>query len=123
MNQEVNRLYIPVNIRRRKELVDGFGKKEFLQTVSLSAVGIVVGIAIYYFTNRIEVIVLASIIACVLGVTIFRKNRFNGNMVDKVKEMIQFYQSQRRFLYKYTNIYEVERSKQSEIRQPKKRKK
>lgn len=99
-------LYIPVNIRRRKEIVDGYGYKELTQTVVTSVIGLVIGVLVFIISDQIAYLVMVPIIFGVIAVAIFRKNKFNQNMVSKIRMLIDYMNSQKKYYYKYHNIYE-----------------
>lgn len=105
-----NSLYIPINIRRRKEIVDGFGRKEATKTVIATLIGLFVGIVVYFIQNgNVMMLILPPILFLMGAIVIFRKDSFNSNLVDKFKLQINFFRSQKCYYYNYVNIYEREK--------------
>lgn len=110
-------LYIPVNIRKRKEYFDGFGRTEMIQTIIGIAVGAVVGILIFLLKTHNIIVIVATIIG--FGGATFmlvKKDHTNRSTIDGLKSMIDFNRSQKRYYYKYTNIYERELNNSGEKR-------
>lgn len=106
-------LYIPVNVRRRKELVDGFGKKECIQTVITVGIGIVLGFLFYSTTKELMYQILTPIILGMGAVTFLRKDAANQSLIDKIVALIEFLKEQKRYYYQYHNIYEGDREKKN----------
>lgn len=102
-------LYIPVNIRKRKELIDGFGMKEVMQTVILAVVGLVIGLILFFLNNhQILYLTIVPIIFAMGTIVFVKKDKRNMNTVDQIKLAINFMNSQKTYHYKYYNIYERE---------------
>lgn len=102
-----NGLYIPVNIRKRKEIVEGFGKEEMVQTAFVTLIGLIVGIILFFvFSYQILLIVGVPLVFGIGAIILLRKDKTNTSSIDMIKEMIDFSKSQKKYQYKYHNIYE-----------------
>lgn len=108
MESEKSNLYIPVNIRRRKEYTDGFGKEELIVTITWGLIGIAVGIFLYLIMHELLTIII-SVVVFSGGAFVFnRKDKTNRSSIDHIKASIDFAKSTKRYDYKYNNIYEKE---------------
>lgn len=119
--QEKRRLYIPVNIKKRKEIVDGIGKRELVQIGSLTVSGAGIGLALFMAVENVALLVGVPGVSLVAGILFLRKDNTNQNIVDKIRHMMSFNKSQKRYCYKYSNIYEREtktRDEKATARQP-----
>lgn len=109
MEEEKNSdLYIPTNIRRRKEYADGFGKKELIITIMWLFIGVFIGFILFLIKNEIFFIIVSSF-TCAAGAYAFtKKDKTNRCTIDYLKDNYKFYKSQKFYEYKYHNIYEKE---------------
>lgn len=103
----MGKLYIPINIRKRKEHVEGISKTELVYASVMGGLGLALGI-IFYITKWSNILVLASfpIILCIITLALVRKNKMNQSFIDQIKFYVQFVKSQKRFYYTYHNPYE-----------------
>lgn len=100
-------LYIPVNIRKRKEVIDGIGGKEIRKIVLAIILGIIMGILMYCLKCKNPIMLFTPPVIIGSGAAIlFRKNSMNRNFFDNLAIFIEYVKSQKRFYYKYSNIYE-----------------
>lgn len=103
-------LYIPVNIRKRKEIADGIGKAELLQIIVMAGIGLLVGLIIFAVKGGIFSIMLPPIILGMAGVIFLRKDMTNQSVLDRIHHLMEYSKGQKIYFYKYHNIYE-ERSR------------
>lgn len=99
-------VYVPINIRKRQEYVDGIGKREVTYAAIAGGIGLVIGIVLNILIQQYLVIIFAPIITGVLTLTIVRKNKMNQSFVDQMRYYIEFTKSQKRFYFVYFNPYE-----------------
>lgn len=107
--EEKRRLYIPVQIRKEKQVAEGFGAKEAGQL--LAATGACAGAtALLSIAGVIPAfwIILVSVMVAGAGGIFLRKNTQDMNILDIVQYMLEFAQSQKRYCYEYVNPYEKE---------------
>lgn len=103
-NQDSEMLYIPVNVRRRKETIEGFGKEEIIKTIIWAGIGLFVGIIIFLlFFREIFTIILSTIVFPFGCFVMVRKDKTNRSTIDLIKVDIRFRRSQKRYKYKYNN--------------------
>lgn len=106
MKEEI--LYIPVNIKKRKEIIEGIGKKEIRQIVITTLIGIFIGAILFFLKNNNPAYLIMTAFIFGSGSYVFlKKDPTNRNTIDKLKLYINFTKSQKRFHYKYKNIYEM----------------
>lgn len=102
-----NILYIPVNVRRRKEIVDGIGKEELVKIGILTGIGFVIGIMLFLIYNyNFTFVVITPTTLGAGGVMFLKKDFTNRSTIDKLKDLYIFSKSQKRYDYEYINIYE-----------------
>lgn len=109
MEKKIDRLYIPANVRKRKEIVAGFGGKELILTIIMAGLGLVLGIVIYMWNEKIEFVVTMPIVMGVIAIIFLIKDQTNTSLLDSIIRLILFIRSQKRYYYKYYNIYEKEK--------------
>lgn len=107
MPDNKKQLYIPVNIVRRKETIQGIGRKEIIQIIIAVIAGALIGIILFFTNDNNPLYLIMAIFASGSAAFIFlRKDATNRSTIDKLKLYIDFIKSQKRFYYKYVNIYE-----------------
>ncbi len=114
MDNEVKKLYIPVNVKTKFEIYEGFGTAELISTVLCSIpaslvlflIKTVLGKSFGFFALGVMVIFIASAF-------IFVRDRTNQNVVDYVKNILIFNGRQKRYIY--NKRIEVEELEQIEI--------
>lgn len=99
-------LYIPVNIRRRKEIADGIGKEELLKITLLTGIGLGIGIFLFVLGGEIFSVLLPPVITGMGGAIFLRKDMTNQSVLDRIHHLMEYSRSQKTYLYKYHNIYE-----------------
>lgn len=105
---ENNKLYIPVPIRKNKEIAEGIGIQEVIKIAILVAIGVVVGLILFIPTKQVYNLVLPPLFLLMFGIIFYKKDITNKNAIDRIKEMINFSKSQKVYRYRYYNIYEEE---------------
>lgn len=100
-NYEKETLYIPLGLKTKTEIFDGFGKEELFQAILATVVAGAIDTIIYMFTKSTAfcvVFILSSIAGSVMMLT---KDKTNISVVDQLKFMIKFTKSQKKYKYKY----------------------
>lgn len=109
MKENIHSLYIPVNIKRRKEWVDGFGAKELKYTIIWSIIGLIYGLIMYFIKDKEMMYIIFSVILFAGSTVILtRKDKTNRSTIDYILMNYKFMNSQKIYKYKYHNIYEKE---------------
>lgn len=101
-------LYIPVQIRRRKEYFDGYGKTELRNTIISGCIGVAVGMVVYLYTKQILAIIIIITIFTSGAVVLTKKDKTNRSSLDYLLLDIKFSKSNKKYKYKYHNIHEKE---------------
>lgn len=101
----MKKLYIPVNIRKRKEIAEGIGMAEVLQIGIAVAVGFMVGIFLAIIKGEMLLVIFPPVLFGGIGLLLFRKDRMNQSLMDKLVFMMEFNRNQKRFYYKYFDRY------------------
>lgn len=98
---EKETLYIPLGLKTKTEIFDGFGKEELFQAILTTVVSGVIDTIIYMLTKNTAfcvVFILSSIAGSVIMLT---KDKTNISVVDQLKFMIRFAKSQKNYKYMY----------------------
>lgn len=103
-----NSLYIPANIRKRKEYIDGIGNSEVVQILIGCGVGILIGIFLYAKYRNFLVLFFPGLFVGAIVLSFVRKDTTGRSTVDRIMNSINFSKEQKKFYYRYTNIYEKE---------------
>ncbi len=93
-------LYIPYGLKNRKEYFPGFGNSELLKTIIMFVIGGMIGALIDSSGENLFFTVILAIVFAGIAVAIFTQdpNR-NICMVDQMKQLIRYIQSQKRFSF------------------------
>lgn len=100
-NQEKETLYIPLGLKTKTEIFDGFGKEELFQAILATLLAGAIDVIVYMLTKSTAfcvVFILSSITGSVMMLT---KDKTNISVVDQLKFMIKFAKSQKKYQYKY----------------------
>lgn len=92
-------LYIPVGLKTKTEIFDGFGKDELYQTIIATLIAGVVDVFLFLITRKLPLCVLFILVAIAGNVMIFTKDAINLSVVDHLKNMIKFHRSQKKYPY------------------------
>lgn len=98
---EKETLYIPLGLKTKTEIFDGFGKEELFQAILATVAAGAIDTIIYMITKSTAfcvVFILSSIAGSVMMLT---KDKTNISVVDQLKFMIRFAKSQKKYKYKY----------------------
>lgn len=93
-------LYIPIKTLDSQDFVTGFGKLELAIILFTTGIALVLGIIIAFLINSLIGIITGVLIVSTVFMIIRRDNN-NENMIRKIRIMIQFNQSQKKYLYVY----------------------
>ena len=99
-------LYIPVNVPDRNEVLPGFGAAELIACAVAFGIGVITAILIFVISQDILKALGTAIVILAAAVVLFRKNQYGENIIIKSKYVIAFHKTQKKYYYKYHNIYE-----------------
>ncbi len=100
-------LYIPMGVKEKNELINGFGKLEFLQSCVGSLLGSCIASILWMITQSVVitvVCVLSSIFGSILMTT---KDLNHQSVVDQVGNMIRFMKEQQVYPYRYMDEWNM----------------
>lgn len=108
-------LHIGTYVPDRKEFIPGFGNIE-LTACSIS-IGIAIIICIIMYLSGINIIYAGGIAACIIltAIVLLRKDRYGENLIFKIRYVIAYHKSQKRYLYEYHNTHEGSSKKVKDI--------
>lgn len=101
MSGNKKKLYIPVNVRKRKELLVGFGRTEICYTTISVLFGFLFGIFCFMRTNEVGYLVAIPIIVGIITIVVVKKDITNTSLIDNLKELYKFFRSQKTYFYSY----------------------
>jgi Flp pilus assembly protein TadB len=97
-------LYISTNILERKDIVEGFGKKEIGYLLVALTISIILFFILYAFTSDILLPFIAVIMILTVAAMVVRKDQYNESMIDKLKFILNFSKSQKKYYYQYIDV-------------------
>ena len=99
-------LYFPTNCPDANDFVAGFGMKELVISIVAFCVALIVGIIVYMTTGGM--IRTLAVGFTILGGTIVsvKRNRQQECLVDWVVQVFKYWGAQKKYEYRYYNIYE-----------------
>ena len=96
---EIN-LYIPTGVKAENELFNGFGRREFLQSVIGSLFGGAVAALLWLIAGNVALTVVAVLSGIFGSVMMCTKDQNNQSVVDQIGNMVRFWRSQQIFPYR-----------------------
>lgn len=100
-NYEKETLYIPLGLKTKTEIFDGFGREELFQAIVATLVAGVIDIAAYFITKSVSFCVVFILSAIAGSVMMLTKDKSNISVMDQLRFMVRFSKSQKRYRYKY----------------------
>lgn len=100
---EKQTLYIPLGLKTRTEIFDGFGKEELFKSIIVTLIAAAIDAVVYFITKN-TVFCVVFILCSIAGtVMMLAKDKTNISVVDQIKFMMRFTKSQKVYRYKYLN--------------------
>lgn len=101
-------LYIPVNVPESEDFISGFGAKELSITAITFFISIVAAIVTYVTTESVfKAVFIAAVLLSVVIIAI-KRDKYDESIIDKIKLVIKYKKSQKKYVYDFYNIYESE---------------
>lgn len=100
-------LYIPQNALDNNDVISGIGKKEIRITLIVAIIAIL--FIIYVFICQQDYIVLAigsAFLIIMVTLSLIHRNRYDESFIDYIKQLWNYKKMQKRYEYRYYNIYE-----------------
>ncbi len=98
---EKETLYIPLGLKTKTEIFDGFGKEELFKSILATLVAGAIDTIIYMLTKNTAFCVVFILSSIAGSVMMFTKDKTNISVVDQLKFMIRFAKSQKNYKYMY----------------------
>lgn len=106
--QEKQTLYIPLGLKTRTEIFDGFGKEELFKSIIVMLIAGAIDTIIYMLTKNTALSVVFILSAIAGSVMMLTKDQSNVSVVDQMIFMIRFSKSQKRYRYRYLDEWGME---------------
>lgn len=106
--QEKQTLYIPLGLKTRTEIFDGFGKEELFKSIIVTLIAGAIDTIIYMLTKNTALSVVFILSAIAGSVMMLTKDQSNVSVVDQMIFMIRFSKSQKRYRYRYLDEWGME---------------
>lgn len=105
MEGKKGELYVPVHTPDADDFVAGIGKFEGVVIVISGLSSLLSALLYYAITENVVVSVMITAILIALTITMIRRDSHNENLVTKLMIVKSFYKSQKRYYYRYHNIF------------------
>jgi hypothetical protein len=103
-----NDLYIPMGLKSDKEVIQGFGMKEFILMGFCVAVALIVGALIWMIFSSSTVSLFVGMAIFLTGILLFRKNEnTNQSFLDLIIHMVDYLKGVKHFKYVHLNEWEI----------------
>lgn len=99
--QEKEILYIPLGLKTRTEIFDGFGREELFKSIIVIIFAGIVDAVIYAISKNTVFCVVFILTAIAGTIMTLTKDQSNISVADQVKYMIRFAKSQKKYPYRY----------------------
>ena len=98
---EKETLYIPLGLKTKTEIFDGFGKEELFKAIISTLIAAAIDVVIYLIFRNVVVTIVFILSAMAGSVMMLTRDMSNLSVVDQIKFMIRFAKSQKKYKYKY----------------------
>ncbi len=99
--EDSNSLYIPLGLKEKNELWDGFGKEEAIKALIFNIITGIVDALIYFSTKNLIFCVVFILVSVGGSIMMLTKDTTNLSVVDQIRNMLRFAKSQKYYPYKY----------------------
>lgn len=110
---EKKRLMIPSPTSDRDDYIQGIGKKEVGAIVAAIIIGILI-IVIGAINGHVAAHAFVTIFGIGIVIMAVRRDAINENLIDKVKNLIRYGQSQKIYMYEYHEVWQFDDWRQDE---------
>jgi len=101
--EDSNSLYIPLGLKEKNELWDGFGKEEAIKALIFNIFTGIIDALIYFSTKNLIFCVVFILVSVGGSIMMLTKDTTNLSVVDQIRNMLRFAKSQKYYPYKYRN--------------------
>lgn len=107
MEEKQQALYLPSDIKSKRDPIQGFDKKALFQLSIVIAISLILAFIIYGFSDGNSFNAVGEVFLVVsAGIVLLRKNDSNQSVVDLAKYIIIYYRSQNVYPYIYLDEWE-----------------
>lgn len=99
--EEKDTLYIPLGLKDKNELWNGFGKDEAIKALIFVAIASIIDILLYFLKQSVVLAVVFILVAIGGSLMMLTKDTTNISVVDQIGYMIRFSKSQKYYPYIY----------------------
>lgn len=99
--EDHNMLYIPLGLKERNELWDGFGKEEAVKALIFNTLTGAINILLYITMKNLIFTIVFILVSAGGSIMMLTKDTTNLSVVDQIKNMIKYAKSQKYYPYKY----------------------
>ena len=100
-------LYIPLGLKVKPEIFDGFGKEELLKSAATTIITGALDAGFFMITKNVAACVVMILAAIAGSVMAFTKDRTNLSVADQIQNMVRFSRMQKQYPYKYLDEWRV----------------
>lgn len=101
MEEEQKPLIIPENCPPLKYIVNGFTQNDVEQLVLIGVISLILAVAAYFKTRNTIISVMIVLFIVAAAVTIWHRDIYTENMIDKIRILRRYKKSQKHFIYIY----------------------
>ncbi|MCX7748231.1 MAG: hypothetical protein N2645_15295 [Clostridia bacterium] len=105
---EKDTLYIPLGLKVKPEIFDGFGKEELFKSAVTTVTAGIADIIFYLLSQNVAVTIVIILASIAGSVMVFTKDKTNLSAADQICNMIRFSKMQKRYPYKYLDEWEIQ---------------
>ena len=105
--QEKETLYIPLGLKTRTELFEGFGKEEMYQAVFINTFAVIFDIVFYSIAKNVAVTIIFMITSIAASIMVLTKDKSNVSVLDQIKFLVRFFRAQKIYPYRACKEWEV----------------
>lgn len=106
MEEKKDRLYIPIGLKERYEIWDGFGKEEAIKAFVFIVFASIIDFVIFLVTKNAVFCSVWFLVSVGGSFMMLTKDTTNLSVVDQIQNMIRFSRSQKHYQYKAFDEWE-----------------
>lgn len=100
-------LYIPQNALDNDDIISGIGRKEIRIIALIAAIGMIMVIYVFIYHKDYLVLAMAVLFLTItMTIALIHRNRYDESFIDYIKQLWNYRKMQKRYEYRYYNIYE-----------------
>lgn len=106
------KLFMSVKVPDSNDYIQGFGSKELAITMFGAAAAFVILILMYFITGNIAKSIAVGAIITAAVVLVVRRDNCNECLIDKLRQILQYYTGQNRYEFQYYDYLRIEPEKE-----------